>query len=105
MEYLFGTRSGGWQDQDRERAAQAEEDKKKANAANKREKARVKALLEAATNQPQDLPLPTVQPPVNIPTPPQDQSGESVPEQPAPQPVQLGGGGSGHISQMEGFEW
>ena len=72
MEYLFGTRSGGWQDQDKERAAQAEEEKKKANAANRREKARVKALLEAATNQPQEVPLPTVQPPVNIPTPPQD---------------------------------
>ena len=61
MEYLFGTRSGGWQDQDRERAAQAEEEKKKANAANKKEKA--KALLEAAGNQPHNLPLPTVNPP------------------------------------------
>ena len=95
MEYLFGTRSGGWQDQDKERAAQAEEEKKKANAANRREKARVKALLEAATNQPQEVPLPTVQPPVNIPTPPQDQSGETAPEQQSPQQEQSGGGAAG----------
>ena len=32
---------------------------------------------------------------MNIPTPPQDQSGEAVPEQAPPQPVQSGGGGSG----------
>ena len=93
MEYLFGTRSGGWQDQDRERAAQAEEEKKKANAANKKEKA--KALLEAAKNQPHNLPLPTVNPPVNIPTPPRDESSEAGGEPEAPQPVQPGGSGSG----------
>ena len=70
MEYLFGTRSGGWQDQDKERAAQAEEERKKA----KKEKA--KALQEAAKNQPQNpqnLPLPVVNPQVNIPTPPRDE--------------------------------
>ena len=74
MEYLFGTRSGGWQDQDKERAAQLEEERKKA----KKEKA--KALQEAAKNQPQDpqnLPLPVLNPQVNIPTPPRDESSET----------------------------
>ena len=72
MEYLFGTRSGGWQDQDKERAAQAEEERKKA----KKEKA--KALQEAAKNQPQNLPLPVVNPQVNIPTPPRDSQVKQV---------------------------
>ena len=95
MEYLFGTRSGGWQDQDKERAAQAEEERKKA----KKEKA--KALQEAAKNQPQNpqnLPLPVVNPQVNIPTPPRDESSETSgdPESSqSPQPSGSGSGGSG----------
>ena len=45
MDYFWGgTRSGGWQEPDKERAAQQQEDKRLANAANKMEKARVKAL-------------------------------------------------------------
>ena len=74
MEYLFGTRSGGWQDQDRERAAQLEEERKKS----KKEKA--KALQEAAKNQPQEpqnLPLPVLNPQVDIPTPPCEESSET----------------------------
>ena len=95
MEYLFGTRSGGWQDQDKERAARLEEERRKA----KKEKA--KALQEAAKNQPQDpqnLPLPVLNPQVNIPTPPRDESSETSgdPESSqSPQPSGSGSGGSG----------
>ena len=94
MEYFFGTRSGGWQDQDRERAAQLEEERKKS----KKEKA--KALQEAAKNpqEPQNLPLPVQNPQVDIPTPPREESSETSggPESPhSPQPSGSGSGGSG----------
>ena len=94
MEYFFGTRSGGWQDQDRERAAQLEEDRKKA----KKEKA--KALQEVAKNpqEPQNLPLPVQNPQVDIPTPPREDSSETSggPENPhSPQPGGSGSGGNG----------
>ena len=94
MEYFFGTRSGGWQDQDRERAAQLEEERKKS----KKEKA--KALQEVAKNpqEPQNLPLPVQNPQVDILTPPREESSETSGDPEAsqsPQPSGSGSGGSG----------
>ena len=91
MDYFFGTRSGGWQDQDRERAAQLEEERKKS----KKEKAKEVAKHP---QEPQNLPLPVQNPQVDIPTPPREDSSETPgdPENPhSPQPGGSGSGGNG----------
>ena len=88
MEYFFGTRSGGWQDQDRERAAQLEEERKKS----KKEKAK---QVAKHPQEPQNLPLPGQNPQVDIPTPPREDSSETPGDSENPHSPQPGGSGSG----------
>ena len=92
MDYFWsGTQSGGWQEADKERAAQQQEDKRLANAANKREKARVKALEAQGEDPPGGQQVPGGQQlPPNHLTPPQGEDNNQPEDQQHQQPTQPG---------------